>query len=68
MTPEKIIHQEARLRVPHCSAQGVLASGHTTLVHVISEDRRLRDVDHQGTGSQNTCASDDDREPGEPPR
>ena len=67
MTPEKIIHQDIRPRVPQGSAHGVPASGHTTRVHVISQGRGLRDVENQGTGSQNTCGSDDDREPREPP-
>ena len=68
MTPEKIIHQDTRSRVTHGSAHGVPASGHTTCVHVISQGRRLRNVEHEGTGSQNTCGSDDGRGPREPLR
>ena len=67
MTPEKIIHQDTRPRVPHGSAHGVPASGHITCVHVIFQGRGLREVKHQGTGSQNTCGSHDDKEPREPP-
>ena len=67
MTPKKIIHQDTRPRAPHDSAHGVPALGRTTRVHVITQGRRLRDIEHQGTGSQYNCGSDDDREPREPP-
>ena len=68
MTPEKNIHEDTRSRVNHGRAHGVPSSGHTTCVHVISQGRRLRGGEHQGTGSQNTCRSDDGRGPREPPR
>ena len=67
ITPETIIPQDTRPRVLHGSAHRVPASGHTTRVHVISQGRGLRDIEHQGTGSQNTCGSDDDTEPREMP-
>ena len=42
-------------------------SGNPIRVHVMSQGKGLRDIEHQGTGSQNTCGSDEDRGHRKPP-
>ena len=81
MTSEKIIHQGTRSRNTHAGAHGDPSSWHTTCEHVMSKGRGWRDkcdtstnalasenVEHQGSGSQNTCGGGDGRGPREPPR